>query len=628
MRPPTTITTTENRHSAIPTSTFLPPPSARPTPSAGIVIPKGSMREQILAASSGSGTVPMTITGVAPWAVQQQVPQNFSHQSQQRQVKMSVTSRPRGRQPLPPSSVDTVTASTTVPLESTKRPQPTGLQFVRRYMKQCRISGRGGDPKSAEDYGTDEDEDSDDDEGAPSSWSVDQACAQPKLLPELRFHDLVFGQVLGEGSFGTVKYARQIIKGPSSLRSKWPEYAVKVLSQARLQAQGRSSLLIACREIAALHTLSHPGIARLVSAFRYTDGCYLVLEYASQGDLHTYIIQQGRLNETHTRFIVGEICAALQSIHAVGLAYNDLKPENVLITEVGHIKLADFGACRAVTTEGRSLLAQGNVLLRNLRDGDWKEQSPENSTRWQASCVVDNDESSEQESSNCKETIGQEVVEAEGTPGYLPPEILSHAAAPGWKSDSWALGCVLFFCLVGRPKYYGASFQEVLEQIAEDNGDANTSSSVHFDVAAGRDDAEEVLSGLSVSTSQLLDDLLERDPSVRISVTAACSHPFFSVTAEEDCPDPLQYHMREPVKLPRSSDVQSEQKGEEKAWARRQCSMVWSPMPQAYDFGTNGSGEGGGAYGLSSSSARRIFAALERKVIGETDEERLSSWLP
>ena len=65
--------------------------------------------------------------------------------------------------------------------------------------------------------------------------------------------------------------------------------------------------------------------------------------------------------------MLGEICAALLSIHDLGLAYNDLKPENVLITEVGHVKLADFGACRAVTTEGRAVLARGNVLLHNLR---------------------------------------------------------------------------------------------------------------------------------------------------------------------------------------------------------------------------------------------------------------------
>lgn len=84
-------------------------------------------------------------------------------------------------------------------------------------------------------------------------------------------------------------------------------------------------------------------------------------------DLHTHVIKHGPMSETCTRFVLGEICAALLSIHDLGLAFIDLKPENVLITEVGHVKLADFGACRAVTREGREVLAGGNVLLRNLR---------------------------------------------------------------------------------------------------------------------------------------------------------------------------------------------------------------------------------------------------------------------
>lgn len=90
-------------------------------------------------------------------------------------------------------------------------------------------------------------------------------------------------------------------------------------------------------------------------------------------DLHSYILQHGRLDERYARFILGEAVAALLSVHALGLAYNDLKPENVLITELGHIKLADFGACRAVSAEGAALLSRGNELLSNLRGRHWGE---------------------------------------------------------------------------------------------------------------------------------------------------------------------------------------------------------------------------------------------------------------
>ena len=104
------------------------------------------------------------------------------------------------------------------------------------------------------------------------------------------------------------------------------------------------------REIAVLRHLSHPGVARLVSAFRFRDGAHLVLEYASGGDLHALVTENGSLDEPSARFACGEVLAALCDVQAKGLVYGDLKPENVLVTESGHFKLGDFGGCRAVVT--------------------------------------------------------------------------------------------------------------------------------------------------------------------------------------------------------------------------------------------------------------------------------------
>ena len=59
-----------------------------------------------------------------------------------------------------------------------------------------------------------------------SSWAKDGMATNPVLLPDLKFHDLIFGHILGTGSFSTVKYARQIVRNKT--RSSWPEYAVKV----------------------------------------------------------------------------------------------------------------------------------------------------------------------------------------------------------------------------------------------------------------------------------------------------------------------------------------------------------------------------------------------------------------
>jgi hypothetical protein len=93
----------------------------------------------------------------------------------------------------------------------------------------------------------------------------------------------------------------------------WPEYAVKVVSTSTIQHLGYEERVR--REIAVLTALTHPNIARLVSAFRWRDGAYLVLEYASQGDLHSLLSKLGSLGEESARFLMAEALAALLHIH-------------------------------------------------------------------------------------------------------------------------------------------------------------------------------------------------------------------------------------------------------------------------------------------------------------------------
>ena len=64
------------------------------------------------------------------------------------------------------------------------------------------------------------------DEDGISSWARAQMSESPVLLPDLKFHDLVFGQTLGTGALASVRYASQIVR--TTTRSNWPEYAVKV----------------------------------------------------------------------------------------------------------------------------------------------------------------------------------------------------------------------------------------------------------------------------------------------------------------------------------------------------------------------------------------------------------------
>ncbi|OEU08472.1 kinase-like protein, partial [Fragilariopsis cylindrus CCMP1102] len=234
----------------------------------------------------------------------------------------------------------------------------------------------------------------------------------PTLLPTLKFHDLVFGHDLGEGSFGSVRYARLIDR--TRTRSHWSEYAVKVISTEKIKEMGYEASVQ--RELAVLRMLSHPGISRLISSFRFREGVYLVLEYASGGDLHTMLRNNGSLDHDSTRFVIGEVTSAIASIHELGLGYFDLKPENIIITESGHVKLTDFGGSRPVTLTAKKMISN---KFDDAYDG-FNEYNPDADLR------------------------------IEGTTIYLPPEVIS-GSFPTLAADSWALGCVLYQCLTGRP---------------------------------------------------------------------------------------------------------------------------------------------------------------------------------
>lgn len=277
----------------------------------------------------------MTVTGVAPWAQE------------------------RSHTPVPQVS-SSYSTDTSIPINppplTIKATMTSGSEMLHEYITKC-LSPVGNE---------------DEDESKPPaerSWSKAAQAISPTLQPDMRFHDLVFGQDLGSGAFSTVRYGRHICRDRS--RTAWPEYAIKIISAKKIAECNYTANVE--REMAILHLLSHPGISRLISTFRYKECAYLVLEYATGGDLHTLVMRQGRLSELGVRFVVGEVAAALLSVHELGIVYMDLKPENVLVTASGHVKLTDFGGARPLTSAAHEHVNRSKGLLLQLRNGDWKD---------------------------------------------------------------------------------------------------------------------------------------------------------------------------------------------------------------------------------------------------------------
>jgi len=445
-----------------------------------------------------------------------------------------------------------------------------GIDFVREYMNK--LSPLQANHKS------DCVEEEKSDENSINSWVAAQHMESPVLLPNLKFHDLVFGQVLGTGAFSTVKYARHIIK--KKTRSYWPEYAVKIISTQKIQELGYEKSVN--REITILRSLSHPSTTRLIASFRFRHtGAYLVLEYASRGDLYDLIRQKGSLDLESTKFVNGEVVAALHSIHEMGFVFADLKPENVLITESGHVKLGDFGACRAVTKEAKTILKQAETInvIQNLRDGDWRESASKKTGASQFDDEINLHEAFEDDSAEEKALLGEEIdsddeeddERIEGTLAYLPPEVVG-GGYPTFSADAWALGCVLYQCIAGRPP------------LLDDTDDLTRTKIVTFQIQP-HDESEDETSffgkskKFSKDSMSLIRRLLCREALKRPDMVSIAQDAFFEGV------EVFTLYKR-PAHTLCVGSVAPSVGGADNKWTRRQFSSIWAPQPQEYTLGS------------------------------------------
>ncbi|KAI7907197.1 kinase-like domain-containing protein [Cokeromyces recurvatus] len=149
-------------------------------------------------------------------------------------------------------------------------------------------------------------------------------------------------KLLGRGAYGKVMLCRHKESGIL--------YAMKVLKKASLFVHAKNAEhMKAERQI--LEEVRHPFIVQLFYAFQTNDRLYLILEYATGGELFTHMASERMFSEDVARFYIAELILALEHLHDLGIVYRDLKPENCLLDREGHIRLTDFGLSK-VSIEG------------------------------------------------------------------------------------------------------------------------------------------------------------------------------------------------------------------------------------------------------------------------------------
>jgi len=210
---------------------------------------------------------------------------------------------------------------------------------------------------------------------------------------------------LGRGGMATVFLARDL-QLPRTV-------AIKLLDPTVTSSIGVERFL---REIEITARFQHPHILPLIDSGRDGRMVYYVMPHVSGESLRERLVREQRLSVAASVNIARDVADALAYAHEQGVVHRDVKPENILLSG-GHAIVADFGIARAV----------------------------ENC----ANCPPDGEL-----------TIAGAPI---GTPAYMSPEQAEGRAADG-RSDVYALGCVLFEMLTGRPPFVAKSARAIMTQ--------------------------------------------------------------------------------------------------------------------------------------------------------------------
>ncbi len=105
------------------------------------------------------------------------------------------------------------------------------------------------------------------------------------------------------------------------------------------------------REARSAAGLSHPNIVSIYDQGRSEDGAYYIaMEYVPRGTLKERISRYGALDPDAAAGVALQIADALQAAHEKGVIHRDIKPQNVLVTRTGDVKVTDFGIARAASS--------------------------------------------------------------------------------------------------------------------------------------------------------------------------------------------------------------------------------------------------------------------------------------
>ncbi|XP_025105299.1 MAP/microtubule affinity-regulating kinase 3-like isoform X14 [Pomacea canaliculata] len=206
-------------------------------------------------------------------------------------------------------------------------------------------------------------------------------------------------KTIGKGNFAKVKLAKHVPTGK--------EVAIKIIDKTQLNP---SSLQKLFREVRIMKLLDHPNIVKIFEVIETEKTLYLVMEYASGGEVFDYLVAHGRMKEKEARAKFRQIVSAVQYCHQKHIVHRDLKAENLLLDGDMNIKIADYGFSNE--------FVPGNKL-----------------------------------DTFC------------GSPPYAAPELFQGKKYDGPEVDVWSLGVILYTLVSGSLPFDGQNLKELRERV-------------------------------------------------------------------------------------------------------------------------------------------------------------------
>ncbi|XP_028274889.1 MAP/microtubule affinity-regulating kinase 4 isoform X3 [Parambassis ranga] len=206
-------------------------------------------------------------------------------------------------------------------------------------------------------------------------------------------------KTIGKGNFAKVKLARHILTGR--------EVAIKIIDKTQLNPTSLQKLF---REVRIMKTLNHPNIVKLFEVIETEKTLYLIMEYASGGEVFDYLVAHGRMKEKEARAKFRQIVSAVHYCHQKNIVHRDLKAENLLLDADSNIKIADFGFSNEFTA-------------------------------------------------------GSKLDTFCGSPPYAAPELFQGKKYDGPEVDIWSLGVILYTLVSGSLPFDGQNLKELRERV-------------------------------------------------------------------------------------------------------------------------------------------------------------------